>query len=1043
MATFALPGGSGAPAFTGSWVGWRGLKQTITTPAGDNVDVNGNRPILITRARAYTSGHNASRSIRFEIGGYNTDFFTVASSAAAQLTPYQTINAYYANSGSREFRIKNSATDAYIKYGSTAPNGPIYAINASNGITSTIQTGRGLNGNLEYFSVPSAPQSATTSISGTNITVSWSGPASNGGTGVTDYRFEWSADNANWNASNTGGATSVSFTGAENTTYYFRIACYNAVTNVGGTYSQYSNTASRFIPIQAVPPTQPQSPAVIQVVDTLKAGFSWSAPSDDGGADVQGYQVQYATNSAFTTGLATIDLGVTTAYTSPDLTVGLSYSFRVRAYNISGYGAWSNTVSVNIAPLFVEPDAPEAVGISQLPTFLGARVTWSPPEDDGGSPVTGYRIQFANNPSFTGATLTEVGNVLLFDFFGLTESVTYYARVAAANPAGYSPYSDAVSVTILPLNAPLDNWKSFGTRPATTTNLNSFSGVVRKVITDIPTAALSLHIEVDAVETTGTITAGQAGITRMVTGLTVGKQYRLEGRAVLTNDSALVKKYRLSVLSLGSGSSVTLSGTTLLQTIPAYIFTATSTSHFISIEVADSYTITETGPFERVAFNQIELTEVGTDSPYRVQDTVYTSTLANHFDLVTRSVGASWWVDKLNKTRFGLSFDYAPLVAEFSDVIDLGLLNYTDIKLGLKTKDVVNDVLIRNKGDKVNPQSPRDRLEFLTNYPVISQDSIDLWGARRLAIETNLWTESLITNLVQNPSFQYGKEGVFKFDDADTFSLNRVRINTAATGVSNFMPIGTTAPVSGDWALVMTAISNKSSYEVAFGAEGQDDSEAEQLGFPIKPDTSYTASLYWLAGIDNVEPSTTTQVWMRWYDANGNAISNSSFSAALAMSDEDWVRNSVTATSPSNAYYAQVRTRVSHSHASPVGRSGYMANVQLNEGALTGYIDGDIADDDVFLYEWLGVPGQSESRQLNNILDEKAAEILDKYSEPINQVSSILWNAQQDTTAATLLDIGSRIRITLKESTESYRVISLKHNVTPERWIIEIGVQKL
>jgi hypothetical protein len=161
------------------------------------------------------------------------------------------------------------------------------------------------------------------------------------------------------------------------------------------------------------------------------------------------------------------------------------------------------------------------------------------------------------------------------------------------------------------------------------------------------------------------------------------------------------------------------------------------------------------------------------------------------------------------------------------------------------------------------------------------------------------------------------------------------------------------------------------------------------------------------------------------------------------MSDDDWVRNSVTATSPSNAYYAQVRTRVSHSHGSAVGRSGYMANVQLNEGALTGYIDGDITDDDVYLYEWLGVPGQSESRQMNNILDEKAAEILDKYSEPINQVSSILWNAQQDTTAATLLDIGSRIRITLKESTESYRVISLKHNVTPERWIIEIGVQKL
>lgn len=1043
MATFGLPGGSGAPASTGSWVGWRGLKQSFTTPAGDNVDVNGNRPILITRVRAYTSGHNASRSVRFEIGGYNTDFFTIASSSAASLTSYQTINAYYTNSGSREFRIKNSANDAYIKYGHSAASGQnIYAINSSNDITSTIQTGRGVNGNIEYFSVPSAPQGATTSISGTNINVSWSGPASDGGSGVTAYRFEWSTDNANWNASNTG-ATSVGFTGAENTTYYFRIACYNAVSNAGGTWSQYSNTTSRYIPIQAVPPTQPQSPFVIQVVDTLKAGFSWSAPSDDGGADVQGYQVQYATNSAFTSGVVTVDLGVTTAYTTPDLNVGTSYSFRVRAYNVSGYGSWSGVVSVTIAPLFVEPDAPESVGISQLATFLGARVTWSPPADDGGSPVTSYRIQFANNPSFTGATVTEVGNVSLFDFLGLTESVTYYARVAAANPAGYGPYSESVNVTILPLNAPLDNWKYWGARPANTNNLNNPAGVVRKVITAIPTAALSLHIELNAVGTGGSYTTGQAGIGRMVTGLTVGKQYRLEARAVLTNSSALVKKYRLGVQGIGSASPVTLSGTTVLQTMPQYVFTATSTAHFIQVEIADNYTITATGPVDSVAINQIELTEVGTDSPYRLQDTVYTSTLASHFDLATRSVGASWWVDKLNKTRFGLSFDYAPLIAEFSDVKAVGLLNYNDIKLGLKTKDVVNDILLRNKGDKVDPQRPKERLEFLTNYSVISQDSIDLWGTRRLAIETNLWTESLLSNLVENPSFQYDKSKVFKFDDADAISLNRIRIDTAANGNSNFMPVGTTAPVSGDWALVMTALLNKSNYNIAFGAEGQDGSETEQLGFPIEPSTSYTASLYWLAGIGNVEPSTTTQVWMRWYDANGNAIGNSSFSAAIGMSDTAWVRNSVTATSPSNAYYAQVRTRVSHQISSPVGRSGYVANVQLNEGGLTGYIDGDIPDNDVYLYEWLGVPGQSASRQMNNILDEKAAEILENYSEPINQISSILWNAQQDTTAATNLDIGSRIRITLKDVTESYRVISLKHNVTPERWMIEIGVQKL
>ena len=102
-----------------------------------------------------------------------------------------------------------------------------------------------------------------------------------------------------------------------------------------------------------------------------------------------------------------------------------------------------------------------------------------------------------------------------------------------------------------------------------------------------------------------------------------------------------------------------------------------------------------------------------------------------------------------------------------------------------------------------------------------------------------------------------------------------------------------------------------------------------------------------------------------------------------------------------------------------------------------------MADDDVYLYEWTGTPGQSISRQMNNILDERSNEILAKFSEPIVQISSIRWNAQQDTTVATNLDIGSRINITFKGVTASYRIIGITHDVAPERWIMEIGVEKL
>jgi hypothetical protein len=359
----------------------------------------------------------------------------------------------------------------------------------------------------------------------------------------------------------------------------------------------------------------------------------------------------------------------------------------------------------------------------------------------------------------------------------------------------------------------------------------------------------------------------------------------------------------------------------------------------------------------------------------------------------------------------------------------------------LRTKDIVNDVVLRNSGTKQDVDRPKERIELNTSYGLTNDISIDAWGTRRLAIDTNLYTQPLIENLCYNPSFEYGTEGVNILSNKDYSSFNRIKIDNAAQGTTGLLATGTEAPVNGDWALAMRVIAGATAttFDYGFGVEGNDEDTDSQLGFPITPATQYTASLYAKAGINQVT-GRTTQIKFRYYDASGAFLSDSSFSSATAVSQDDWIRNYVTATSPAGAYYAQIFFRI---NTSTLPTTVYVDNVQMNTGTLKGYVDGDIRDNDVYLYEWTGNPGNSLSREMNNILDERAQEILSKFAEPKAQISSIIWNAQQSTTIATNLDVGSRINIEFKGVTASYRIIGITHDVSPERWIMEIGVEKL
>ena len=93
---------------------------------------------------------------------------------------------------------------------------------------------------------PGAPTSLAATAGNAQASLTWTAPASNGGTAITDYAVQFSSDaGANWTtfADGTSTATSATVTSLTNgTAYVFRVAAANAIGT--GTYTAASSSVT-------------------------------------------------------------------------------------------------------------------------------------------------------------------------------------------------------------------------------------------------------------------------------------------------------------------------------------------------------------------------------------------------------------------------------------------------------------------------------------------------------------------------------------------------------------------------------------------------------------------------------------------------------------------------------------------------------------------------------------------------------------------------------------------------------------------------------
>lgn len=468
-------------------------------------------------------------------------------------------------------------------------------------------------------------------------------------------------------------------------------------------------------------PTAPGAPIsrAVDEITATSARYRFEGTTD-GGSGIIEWQAWTATDAGFTQNVQAVGSNGTTTFTG--LLPGNTYYFRSRGRNAVGWSGFSNTISA-----YVGLPAPTMKTWAQNSTG-GLVATWSAPSTTTG--LTGYRLQVARDANFTsGVQNIDVGNVLTATATGLAGGRIYYARVAARTAGGVNAFSSSLNTMLVLDSGDLDGWTRVGTKPAAISYYTT-AGIRRGI------AGTSQALWLESLSTAAVTLASDAfGIQRTFTGLTVGKAYRFEASAV-ADGTPLAKRYRIRVVSEGDSAPVTVG---MLPVSLGFVeFVADANTVTVQILLAESVTVpANSEAVERIALQNFRLSELATDYPQRLRETVYESNLANHLDLACNSVGASWYVGTDGNTRFRLPGSTLPVTAIFSDETGDDFLHYIDVSADYDTRSQVNRLDVTNYGvdaERVNEEN--DELV------VVSQTSIDEYGVLSERLETNLWDES-------------------------------------------------------------------------------------------------------------------------------------------------------------------------------------------------------------------------------------------------------------------------------------------------------------
>ncbi len=314
---------------------------------------------------------------------------------------------------------------------------------------------------------PGAPRNLTATASGqTIINLAWESPSSDGGTAISGYRVQWSANgNSGWtnvSPAHTGTVRTYSDTGlSAGTRRYYRVYARNSVGDSNNPSNTADATTSTPTATRPAAPTSLTATAAGQTTINLR----WTAPTNTGGADITGYRIEVSPNGTSNwTNQQANTRSTATTYAHTGLSAGTTRHYRVSAINSVGTGAASNVddATTDAATRPAAPTGLTATAAGQTTITL----SWTAPTNTGGASITGYRIEVSPNgtTNWTNLQANTRLTTTRYSHTGLSAGTTRHYRVSAINSVGTGAASNVASATTSTPTA---------TRPAAPTGLTA------------------------------------------------------------------------------------------------------------------------------------------------------------------------------------------------------------------------------------------------------------------------------------------------------------------------------------------------------------------------------------------------------------------------------------------------------------------------------------------------------------------------------------------------------------------------------------------
>ena len=278
---------------------------------------------------------------------------------------------------------------------------------------------------------PGAPSNVQAS-GNAELTVTWDAPTDNGGSAITGYTVQWKSGSESYSTSRQATVTTTTHTIpslTNGTTYTVRVKATNA------------NGDSGWTETTGTPASGPGVGTVTSgMITQTSAVITATIANPDTNTQTVNLQYKRNADTNWTSGGTRSTVNAAVTFTLSSLTGNTDYD--VRASLDSTFASGVVTATFKTSP--VKPAPPTGVAIT---TEGNGELTvgWTAPTENGGSDITGYKVQWKSGTQSFGtarSTLTADGAATSYTIPSLTNGTEYTVRVLAVNSVGDSAASN-------------------------------------------------------------------------------------------------------------------------------------------------------------------------------------------------------------------------------------------------------------------------------------------------------------------------------------------------------------------------------------------------------------------------------------------------------------------------------------------------------------------------------------------------------------------------------------------------------------------------